>query len=83
MKWEQKVKVETVEYICWVKRIDGVVAQKQLVSELIRCKDCKYNPYTQNLEASVAEVVHGTTGQCWSFATNPQRYCSMAERKES
>lgn len=49
---------------------------------VIRCKDCKYNPYTQNLEASVAEVVHGTTGQCWSFATNPQRYCSMAERKE-
>lgn len=43
MKYEQKVQVETSEYICLVKRIDGVVAQKTLESELIRCKDCKYN----------------------------------------
>ena len=42
MKYEQTVQIETSEYICLVKRIDGVVAQKTLEQELIRCKDCKW-----------------------------------------
>lgn len=42
MKYEQSVQVELQEYICMVKRIDGVVAQKALEQELIRCKDCKW-----------------------------------------
>lgn len=42
MKWEQSVKVETAEYICFVKRIDGVVTEKTLESELIRCENCAY-----------------------------------------
>ncbi len=40
-KWEQNAVFEYSEYICLVKRINGIVAQKTLVSELVRCKECK------------------------------------------
>lgn len=78
MKYEQKVQVETQEYICFVKRIDGVVAQKNLVSELIRCKDCKF--YYPNMEAD------GETGDCkkaqWFRRLQyPNDFCSRAVRK--
>ncbi len=73
MKYEQKVQVETQEYICWVKRIDGVVAQKQLVSELIRCRDCKYNNGGRC-------SWHGGAGYKW--IVDDDDYCSCAEREE-
>ena len=41
-KWEQNAVFEYSEYICLVKRINGIVAQKTLVTELVRCKECKY-----------------------------------------
>lgn len=39
-KWEQNAVFEYSEYICLVKRINGIVAQKTLVTELVRCKEC-------------------------------------------
>ena len=77
MRYEQTVQVETSEYICLVKRIDGLVIQKSLVSELIRCKDCKYY----------------RDGDCWHEwdndgqiyyqsvinEPNPDDYCSRAK----
>lgn len=73
MKYEQKVQVETQEYICLVKRIDGVVAQKNLVSELIRCKDCK-----------CWDKPNGWNGWCdkHSILVEADDFCSSAERKE-
>lgn len=74
MKYEQKVQVETQEYICLVKRIDGVVAQKQLVSELIRCKDCKHYYALNEVRGNCSE---------YNFVEKiPIDYCSWAERKE-
>ena len=73
MRYEQTVQVETSEYICLVKRIDGLVIQKALVSELIRCKDCKHgqkrtNPYMY------CDIFGAVTETEW--------FCSKAERKE-
>ena len=73
MKYEQKVQVETQEYICFVKRIDGVVAQKNLVSELIRCKDCKW--YEMGEEETYCR-------ELGIFNTDYTSYCSYAKRKE-
>ena len=74
MKYEQNVQVETQEYICFVKRIDGVVAQKNLVSELIRCKYCKW------YEMSDEETYCRELG---IFDTDPNSYCSYAKRKDN
>ena len=41
-RWEQNAVFEYSEYICLVKRINGIVAQKTLVTELVRCKECRY-----------------------------------------
>ena len=41
-KWEQNAVFEYSEYICLVKRINGIVAQKTLVTELVRCKECRW-----------------------------------------
>lgn len=69
MRYEQTVQVETSEYICLVKRIDGLVIQKSLVSELIRCKDCKY--------------WNGNGKYCdYEMSGLENDYCSWAERKE-
>lgn len=69
MRYEQTVQVETSEYICLVKRIDGLVIQKALVSELIRCKDCKY--------------WNGNGKYCdYEMSGLENDYCSWAERKE-
>ena len=79
MKYEQKVQVETQEYICFVKRIDGVVAQKNLVSELIRCKDCKHYYEKEWV------VGGGSYTTCWYQTianAQPNDFCSRAERKE-
>ena len=46
---------------------------------VIRCKDCKTNPY--NKPAS-ADVVHGTPDRCWDLASRKNAFCSEAERKE-
>lgn len=73
MKYEQKVQVETQEYICLVKRIDGVVAQKQLVRELIRCKDCKHWSCDDD-ESFCSEL--------GIFNTDKESYCSYAKRKK-
>lgn len=80
MKYEQKVQVETQEYICWVKRIDGVVAQKQLVSELIRCKDCKYSDTFSDMTAEPHSQL-----KCLGIrygGVEPMWYCEHGERKE-
>lgn len=69
MRYEQTVQVETSEYICLVKRIDGLVIQKSLVSELIRCNDCKY--------------WNGNGKYCdYEMSGLENDYCSWAERKE-
>ena len=69
MRYEQTVQVETSEYICIIKRIDGLVIQKSLVSELIRCKDCKY--------------WNGNGKYCdYEMSGLENDYCSWAERKE-
>ena len=70
MKFEQNVQIEIQEYICLVKRIDGVVAQKTLQSELIRCKDCK-NRDTRDCHIQVS--LYGLTDD---------DYCRHGERKE-
>ena len=69
MKYEQKVQVETSEYICFVKRIDGVVAQKTLEQELIRCKDCHWHYGT---------ICRRNNTMFWE----DEDFCSLAERKE-
>ena len=69
MKYEQTVQVELQEYICMVKRIDGVVAQKALEQELIRCKDCTY--YRGDHEYCVNDMFAIENG-----------FCNWAERKE-
>ena len=85
MKYEQKVQVETQEYICFVKRIDGVVAQKNLVSELIRCKDCKYFEldHWKKVYRTPLIVSHEICTK-WGDGckTSSDGYCFMAERKE-
>ena len=68
MKYEQSVQVELQEYICMVKRIDGVVAQKVLEQELIRCKEC---------------TEHGKrTNYCaiWRCNTSPDGYCHRGRK---
>lgn len=47
--------------------------------EVIRCKDCKTNPY--NKPASV-DVVHNTPERCWDLASRKNAFCSEAEREE-
>lgn len=73
MKYEQTVQVELQEYICMVKRIDGVVAQKALEQELIRCKDCKH--YDSEHEVCCVYV-------SFRLAKDADDYCSDAERGE-
>jgi len=73
MKYEQTVQVELQEYICMVKRIDGVVAQKALEQELIRCKNCKY--YDSEHEVCCVYI-------SYRLAKDANDYCSDAERKE-
>ena len=68
-KWEQNAVFEYSEYICLVKRINGIVAQKTLVTELVRCKECK----------------HWCEKACHKFlATHPSDadgFCSYGERE--
>lgn len=78
MKYEQKVQVETSEYICFVKRIDGVVAQKTLEQELIRCKDCKY--MTEHYDTD-GNAPYWTCLE-WDSGTDYDGFCHYAERKE-
>lgn len=81
MKYEQKVQVETSEYICFVKRIDGVVAQKTLEQELIRCKDCYFyiDGYCDN--NVIYQMMSGDLIGV-HFEPHGDFYCAMAERKE-
>lgn len=69
-KWEQNAVFEYSEYICLVKRINGIVAQKTLVTELVRCKEC---------------VEYDGDDWCmyWQNVINPDDFCSYGERKES
>lgn len=76
MKYEQKVQVETQEYICFVKRIDGVVAQKNLVSELIRCKDCIHYEGKWCTKYSTKEL------DINDVCKSDNDFCSQAMRKE-
>ena len=79
MKYEQKVQVETSEYICFVKRIDGVVAQKTLEQELIRCKDCKFSMsgIDKYNERYILCQLHER-----SYGVIDYGFCNWAERKE-
>lgn len=74
MKYEQKVQIEMSEYICLVKRIDGVVAQKTLEQELIRCADCKWNKSSGDWIDCPMSGMHGRKAS--------DNYCSLAERRE-
>ena len=47
--------------------------------ELIRCKDCKTNPYNK---PACVDVVHGTPERCWDLASRINAFCSEAERAE-
>lgn len=70
-KWEQNAVFEYSEYICLVKRINGIVAQKTLVTELVRCKECKHSP------KNTKEIpLHDS---CYTF--NPDDFCSYGERE--
>lgn len=85
MKYEQKVQVETQEYICFVKRIDGVVAQKNLVSELIRCKDCIYwEEYCRIVDGVASDHVCSRKREIdgTMHRAKADDYCSWAKRKE-
>ena len=75
-KWEQNAVFEYSEYICLVKRINGVVAQKTLVTELVRCKECKRWSYSDLIES------HHRCERTMKL-TKPDDYCSYGERKES
>lgn len=72
MKYEQSVQVELQEYICMVKRIDGVVAQKALEQELIRCKDC-----TKFVVEEDQSYCLDMFGQC-----DENGFCAWAKRRE-
>lgn len=73
-KWEQNAVFEYSEYICLVKRINGIVAQKTLVTELVRCKECKWGkPYSdKQLECDAL----GLGGLKF-----PNDFCSYGEAK--
>lgn len=73
MKYEQTVQIETVEYICLVKRIDGDVAQKTLETELIRCKDCKYYD---------GRWCKRDTNDLFHTLVRESDFCSFAEKAE-
>ena len=82
MKYEQKVQVEMSEYICLVKRIDGVVAQKTLEQELIRCKDCRH---FNRLSCPMSRTLpyDGEHSDFVAvFRNNADDFCSKAERRE-
>lgn len=85
MKYEQKVQIETSEYICLVKRIDGVVAQKTLEKELIRCNDCQHFEYdhVEHVDGIPLILAHEICTR-WGDGckTSENGYCFMAERKE-
>lgn len=72
MKYEQSVQVELQEYICMVKRIDGVVAQKTLEQELIRCKDC-----TKFVVEEDQSYCLDMFGQC-----DENGFCAWAKRRK-
>ena len=79
MKYEQKVQIEMSEYICLVKRIDGVVAQKTLEQELIRCKDCKHYGWSDNRAFGYPCKRCEVTG---FEDIDDNDFCSRGERKE-
>ena len=64
-KWEQNAVFEYSEYICLVKRINGIVAQKTLVTELVRCKECKL----------------GGTEDCPMDEIDDEYFCNFGERE--
>ena len=89
MKYEQTVQVELQEYICMVKRIDGVVAQKALEQELIRCKDCKHRPIVIDSEGNGFDYDFPDERcpcQCedgwYNWMSRDEWYCANGERKE-
>ena len=69
-KWEQNAVFEYSEYICLVKRINGIVAQKTLVTELVRCKECKHR-------------LKDMCDDIWKMPIDADDFCSYGERKES
>ena len=72
-KWEQNAVFEYSEYICLVKRINGIVAQKTLVTELVRCKECKWaDKCSQNVAILETYDMYEKLD-----------FCSHGERKES
>lgn len=88
MKHEQKVQIEMSEYICLVKRIDGVVAQKELRSELIRCGECKHRPiggeaYNHTLIFPDEFCPCNCVDDNWySWMPDDDWFCGNGERKE-
>ena len=67
------------EYICEGEYYDWNACHLEPKQELIRCKDCKTNPYNK---PACVDVVHGTPERCWDLASRINAFCSEAERAE-
>ena len=75
-RWEQNAVFETSECICLVKRINGVVAQKTIESELVRCGECKHNYNTAINHGKMQPRCDFTD---WKLTEND--FCSRGERE--
>lgn len=73
-KWEQNAVFEYSEYICLVKRINGIVAQKTIESELVRCKECKKS----HIDGKTTHYLWCTE---WGRSTDTFGYCERGERE--
>lgn len=76
-KWEQNAVFEYSEYICLVKRINGIVAQKTLVTELVRCKECRHSFINENHPQKPR--ICGLTKKCGT--TKDDWFCADGERE--
>ena len=77
-RWEQNAVFEYSEYICLVKRINGIVAQKTLESELVRCKECRHSFINENHPQKPR--ICGLTKKCGT--TKDDWFCADGERRE-
>lgn len=66
------------EYIV-TERYLNPYRQDNNYGRLVRCKDCKTNPYNK---PACVDVVHGTPERCWDLASRKNAFCSEAERAE-
>ena len=75
-RWEQNAVFETSECICLVKRINGVVAQKTIESELVRCRECKWCD-----DGNGANQALACRNEYIDIDCHPDFYCGYGERE--